>query len=76
MADPGSSFGIMTWKPFRDRALVALSIFPMCALAWAYLIYLVSEMSPMASATAVTSMAMPSNHVWGLPDFSAMFVLW
>ncbi len=68
--------GIMTWTPFRDRALVVLSILTMCALAWAYLIYLVSEMPPMASAMAVTSMAMPSDHAWELLDFTAMFVMW
>ena len=66
----------MTWTPFRDRALVALSILTMCALAWAYLIYLVSEMPPMASSTAVTSMTMPSDHAWELLDFTAMFVMW
>ena len=66
--------GIMTWTPYRDRALVALSILAMCALAWAYLIYLVSEMPRMASATAVTSMAMPSGHIWELLDFTAMML--
>jgi predicted metal-binding membrane protein len=66
----------MTWTPFRDRALVALSILTMCALAWTYLIYLVSETPPMASATAVMSMAKPSGHAWELLDFTAMFVMW
>ena len=70
------ALGIMTWTPYRDRVLVALSILAMCASAWAYLIYLVSEMPRMASATAVTSMAMPSGHVWELLDFTAMFVMW
>lgn len=76
IAGPGCALGIMTWTPFRDRALVALSILAMCALAWVYLIYLVSEMPRMASATAVTSMAMPSEHAWALLDFTAMFVMW
>ena len=76
IADPGCSLGIMTWTPFRGRALVALSVLTMCALAWAYLIYLVSEMPPMASATVVTSMGMPSDHAWELLDFTAMFVMW
>lgn len=66
----------MIWTPYRDRALVTLSILTMCALAWAYLIYLVSEMPPMASAMAVTSMTMPSDHDWELLDFTAMFVMW
>ena len=76
IADAGYSLGIMTWTPFRGRALVALSVLTMCALAWAYLIYLVSEMPPMASATVVTSMGMPSDHAWELLDFTAMFVMW
>ena len=76
IADAGYSLGIMNWTPFRGRALVALSVLTMCALAWAYLIYLVSEMPPMASATVVTSMGMPSDHAWELLDFTAMFVMW
>ena len=66
----------MTWTPIRDRALVALSILTLCALAWVYLIYLVSEMPPMASGTVSMSMAMPAGHAWGVPDFAAMFVMW
>jgi len=66
----------MTWTPIRDRTLVALSILMMCALAWAYLIYLVSKMSPMVSATVSMSLAMPADHAWELPDFIAMFVMW
>ena len=66
----------MTWIPIRDRALVALSILTMCALAWAYLIYLVSEMPPMASGTVSMTMAMPADHSWGLADFTAMLVMW
>jgi len=66
----------MTWTPNRDRTLVALSILMMCVLAWAYLIYLVIEMPPMASGTVSMSMAMPTGHAWGLPDFTAMFVMW
>jgi len=76
IVDSDCSLGIMIWTPFRDRVLVALSILTMCALAWAYLIYLVSEMPPMASATAVMSMAMPSDHALELLDFTAMFVMW
>ncbi len=66
----------MTWMLYRDRALVALSILTMCALAWAYLIYLVSDMPPMALGMVSMSMAMPTDHAWGLPDFTAMFVMW
>jgi predicted metal-binding membrane protein len=66
----------MTWTPKLDRALVALSILAMSALAWAYLIYLVSEMPPMAPGTVSMSMAMPTGHAWKLPDFAAMFVMW
>ena len=66
----------MTWTPIRDRVLVAVAILTMCALAWAYLIYLVSEMPPMASGTVSISMAMPADHAWGLPDFAAMFAMW
>ncbi len=76
---PGTSSklpDIVTWAPFRDRVLVALSILAMCALAWAYLIYLVSEMPPMASETVSVSIAMPADHAWELPDFTAMFVMW
>jgi predicted metal-binding membrane protein len=76
IVDAGCSFAIMTWSPFRDRALVALSILTMCVLAWAYLIYLVSEMPTMASKTAAMSMAMPSDHAWELLDFTAMYVMW
>jgi predicted metal-binding membrane protein len=67
---------IVNWAPFRDRALVALSILTMCTLAWAYLIYLVSETPPMASETASMSMVMPADHAWELLDFAAMFVMW
>jgi predicted metal-binding membrane protein len=66
----------MTWIPIRDRALVALSILTMCALAWAYLIYLVSEVPPMASGTVSMTLAMPADHSWGLADFTAMLVMW
>jgi predicted metal-binding membrane protein len=66
----------VNWAPFRDRALVALSILTMCTLAWAYLIYLVSEMPPMASETVSMSMVMPADHAWELLDFAAMFVMW
>ena len=66
----------MTWTAFRDRALVVLSVFTMCVLAWAYLIYLASEMPSMASESVSTSMAMPAEHAWGLPDFIAMFGMW
>jgi len=60
----------------RDRVRVVLSIITMCALAWAYLVYLVNTMPPMISGAAAMSMAMPSSHAWGLPDFTAMFVMW
>ena len=66
----------MTWSPIRGRALVVLSILAMCALAWAYLFYLVAEMPPMASGMVSMSMAMPADHAWELPDFAAMFVMW
>jgi predicted metal-binding membrane protein len=66
----------MTWIPIRDHKLVALSILSMCALAWAYLIYLVLEMPSMTSVTVSMSMAMPTDHTWGLLDFTAMFVMW
>ena len=60
----------------RNRTLVVLSILAMCALAWAYLIYLAAGMSSMASATASMSIALPSDHHWALPDFAAMFLMW
>jgi len=60
----------------RDRALVALSIFTMCALAWAYLIYLAAGMPSMASGTVAMRMAIPSDHNWALPDFAAMLLMW
>lgn len=60
----------------RDRALVLLSIFAMCALAWTYLIYLATRMPSMAAATIPMSMAIPSDHNWALPDFAAMFLMW
>jgi predicted metal-binding membrane protein len=66
----------MTWTRIRDRALIALSILTMCAVAWAYLIYLVSEMPPMASGPDFVSMSMPAGHTWGSADFAAMFVMW
>ena len=66
----------MTRTALRDRALLVISIVTMCALAWAYLIHLVSEMPPMASETAVASMAMPSDHAWELLDFTVMFAMW
>ena len=60
----------------RDRTLVVLSIFAMCALAWAYLIYLAAGMPSMASGATPMSMAIPSDHDWALADFAAMFLMW
>lgn len=60
----------------RDRALVALSIVTMCALAWAYLIYLAAGMPSMASGTVAMRMAISSDHNWALPDFAAMLLMW
>lgn len=66
----------MSLTVIRNRTLVVLSIFALCALAWAYLIYLAAGMPSMASATAPMRMALPSGHAWGLPDFTAMFFMW
>jgi len=54
----------------RNRTLVVLSILAMCALAWAYLIYLAAGMPSMASGTTSMSMAVPSGHDWVLADFT------
>ena len=66
----------MTWAQNRDRALVGLSIITLCALAWAYLIYLDSKMSSMAPGMVAMSMKMPADHTWGLLDLTTMFVMW
>jgi len=55
---------------------VVLSIISMCVLAWAYLIHLAATTPPMTSGATAMSLAMPSSHAWGLPDFTAMFVMW
>ncbi len=60
----------------RDRTLVVLSIFAMCVLAWAYLIYLAAAMPSVASGMTSMNMAIPSDHNWALPDFAAMFLMW
>jgi predicted metal-binding membrane protein len=76
IVDPGCSFGSMFITAIRDRKLVVLSIFAMCVLAWAYLIYLTAGMPSMASGTTPMSIAIPSGHDWALADFAAMFLMW
>ena len=66
----------MTWARIDHRTLVVLSIITMCALAWAYLIYLVSEMPTMVFVALSMNMGMPANHTWAWVDFIAMFVMW
>lgn len=76
IVEPRCGIVRMSSVPRRDRALVALSIFTMCALAWAYLIYLASAMPTMHEHALPMSMAMPATHAWKLTDVTAMFVMW
>jgi len=48
----------------------------MCALAWAYLVYLAGDMSAMTPGMAAMNMAVPAYQIWGLSDFTAMFAMW
>jgi predicted metal-binding membrane protein len=60
----------------RDRNILVAFIAAICALAWAYLIYLAAEMPAMHSGSMAMEMALPMDSTWDLPDFISMFVMW
>ena len=72
----------------RDRAITALGLAAITALAWIYTIHvsmgdMAGGASPMAMPSDMTmpdmpmpDMAMPENHLWTGIDFLLMFVMW
>ena len=53
----------------RDRLIILAGLAVVAALAWAYTIYLASDMQNM-------DMTMPHMQAWGIVDFVLMFVMW
>jgi predicted metal-binding membrane protein len=47
----------------------------LCALAWAYVIYLASRVSAMSNMPGM-AMTMPAVAAWGIAEFAAMLVMW
>jgi predicted metal-binding membrane protein len=58
----------------RDRLIVAAGLVGITALAWAYLIHLVTGMDGMQSA--MQTLAMPALQPWSMTDFALTFVMW
>ena len=55
----------------HDRAVIAVGIAVIAALAWAYLAYLALKMGEMGAG-----MAMPRMGAWTAADFGLMFLMW
>ena len=55
----------------HDRAVIAVGIAVIAALAWAYLAYLALKMGEVGAG-----MAMPRMGAWTAADFGLMFLMW
>ena len=66
----------------RDRAIVVAGLATIIMLAWAYVIYLSSNMTGMAMNSGSgmdihpAQMSMPNTHVWGSGDVIFTFLMW
>ena len=63
----------------RDRALVAAALAALMLLAWAYIVYLARSMGGMDDGGGMMDMgavAGPRWAVWGVADFTLMFLMW
>lgn len=56
----------------RDRTVVAVGLFVVVALAWAYIVYLASRMDGMEGG----EMAMPRMEAWGSVEVLLTFIMW
>ena len=61
----------------RDRIVIASCIVLVCAIAWAYLVYLHGQMSSRAAgATSVMEMGMRMDAPWGAGDVVFTITMW
>lgn len=71
-----SEFTGVAAMPRRERTVVLAGLATLTLLAWAYLVYRVSQMRAMGTMDMASDMVMPQTHTWGAVEVLLLLVMW